>query len=411
MSELDLDISHYENNDLETFFKLQKPYTVENINKREYEIRTLLLSSGHMDKFFKRDLISFLENGKSRLIQALRPPTPPTTITTLENKPVPDSYPIPNVPSIGREEAIIAPKTTQFMYTQESHHFPGTLNPLERRTLQKCLSIDTRFRPLLSVNSDFTFTLPSKITKVLSMNCVSFEMDPCSLYNISASLNNHFFYISICTVEQEFNQVFVIPDGHYDLDLLLDTMNRMFAAQSGTPFLFLQWEKDPYGSNKCILLIQEDNEYYTQRIKHISLDFTVDINGNEDKKQDTFTKMGYLLGFTQKRYTGQMQYMSNIPVRMNSSIPYFYLAVDDFQNRAVSSFVSSFSQMSISSSILARISIKPNGEIQVISNDRKYFGPVDLSRLHIQLLDAHGKYLRMDSNYSFSLMMHTIYDL
>ena len=36
MSELDLDISHYENGDLETFFKLQKPYTVENINKREY---------------------------------------------------------------------------------------------------------------------------------------------------------------------------------------------------------------------------------------------------------------------------------------------------------------------------------------------------------------------------------------
>ena len=410
MSELDLDISHYEIQDLEQFFKLTKPYTQNEVVNREYELRTLLLSSGHIDKFFKRDLIAFLEEGKQQLVKHVENVKPHTTIT-LEEKPVPDHFPIKNVPYPSREESIIPPKPIQYVYTQESSHFPGVLNPVDRRTLEKCLSIDTRFGPQMSVNSDFTFSLPSKISKVLSMSCVSFEIDPCSLYNISSSLNNNFIYISVCTVEQEYNQVFVIPDGHYDIHLLLETLNRMLSVQENTPFLFLEWQEDPYHSGKCILVIQEDNDYYTQKIKHISFDFTVDINGNEDKRIDYFSKLGYLLGFTQKRYTGKTQYMGEIPVRMNNSIMYFYLIIDDFQNRSIASFPPAFSQMNMNPSILARISIQPDGKLNIVSHERNYFGPIDLSRLHVQLVDPYGKYLQMDSNYSFCLRLHTVYDL
>ena len=413
MSNLDLDINNYNISDLETFFRLPDTYNEHDIAKKEGEIRTLLLSSGHIERHFKRDLITFLEEGKRRLISAKIQVQHPTTVKKLYEPTVPDNYPIANPPIPPRSDNIVPPRETQYLYTQPSEYFPGSLNPLDRRTLQKCISIDSRFRSPMTLNSDFTVSLPNKIQKVLSLECASFEIDRNSLYNISSSLGNNYIYISICTVEGEFNQVFVLPDGHYDMDLLLDTLNRMLNDQSETPFLLLEWQKDPYGSNKCILMIKQDqdNDFFSQRIKHISLDFTVDIDGNVNKNQDVFSKLGYLLGFTKKWYTENTEYMGEIPVRINSSLPYFYLAIDDFQNRSVACFQPAFSQITMSPSILARISLREQEAVEILSTPRKYFGPIDLSRLQIRLLDAYGKVLQMDANFSFCLLLHTVYDL
>jgi hypothetical protein len=70
MEQLDLDINNYNINDLERFFQI-KPntkYSESDIELKEYNIREKLLSSGHIDKRFKRDLIEFLELAKNWLI-------------------------------------------------------------------------------------------------------------------------------------------------------------------------------------------------------------------------------------------------------------------------------------------------------------------------------------------------------
>ena len=62
MDNLDLDINNYNINDLERFFKI-KPntnYTEGDIELKEYSIREKLLSSGHINKRFKQNLIEFL---------------------------------------------------------------------------------------------------------------------------------------------------------------------------------------------------------------------------------------------------------------------------------------------------------------------------------------------------------------
>lgn len=416
MSELDLDINHYDIPNLETFFRLPAGYNEYDITQNESDIRAVLLSSGHISSFFKRDLILFLDEGKKRLVAAKIKVRNPTTIPRPIADPhaIPVNFPIPNIDPPSRAENIILSKETPYLYTQPSEYFPGTLNPIDRRTLQKCISIDSRFRPPMTANSDFMMNLPSRIPKVLSMECASFEMDRCSLYNISSSLGNNFIYISVCAVEQEYNQVFIIPDGHYDIDSLINTLNRLLESQESTPFLFLFFKKDPFGSGKCILMINPDNEhdYITQRIKHLSLDFTIDNAGDADKFHDSFSKMGYLLGYTKKKYTGQTQYMGEIPVRMNAALPYFYLSIDDFQNRSVACFQPAFSQITMSPSILARIVLREKEPtVEVLSTPRKYFGPIDMARLQIRLLDPYGKVLQMESNFSFCLLLHTVYDL
>ena len=53
-----------------------------------------------------------------------------------------------------------------------------------------------------------------------------------------------------------------------------------------------------------------------------------------------------------------------------------------------------------------------SSEIKFISEPRKYFGPIDITKLQIKLLDAYGRVLDMNgSDYSFRLLLHLIYDL
>jgi hypothetical protein len=412
MSELDLDISHYDMEDLETFFRLEKPYHEQDIAQKESELRTLLLSSGHIEAHFKRDLIMFLEEGKKRLIAHHIQVKVPTTIYKQEPA-VPHSYPLPNIKPPTREENVILEKKTEFSYQQVSEFFPGQLNPLDTRILKKCLSIDTRFCTFNQNHSDFILSLPNKIQKVVSMECASLEIDSHCLYNISESLGNNYIYVSICAKEKEYNRTFIIPDGHYDIGLLLATLNRMCIDEENTPFVFLEWKCDPHGSNKCVLMIRNDEDpYYLEKIRFISLDFTVNVRGELDKTQEPFTRLGYLLGFTQKKYSNQMSYMGEIPMNPNMSLPYFYLAIDDYQNRSVASFQPAFAQITMPPANLARISLNHRtNEVHIVSTIRKYFGPVDLTRLQIRLLDPRGKPIQMHTNFSFCLLFDTVYDL
>ena len=69
MSDLDLDIRNYSLSDMEKFFRLDKSFTASDVEMREYEIREQLLSSGHIDKRLKRDLIAFLKEVKDIIIR------------------------------------------------------------------------------------------------------------------------------------------------------------------------------------------------------------------------------------------------------------------------------------------------------------------------------------------------------
>ena len=72
MENLDLNLNNYSKSDLENFFKLPKKYDKHDIEEKEYLIRTTLLNSGLVKKEIKRDLISFLEEGKKYLLDFLK---------------------------------------------------------------------------------------------------------------------------------------------------------------------------------------------------------------------------------------------------------------------------------------------------------------------------------------------------
>jgi hypothetical protein len=409
MADLDLDIHNYSIQDMKNFFRLDKNFSESDVEKREYEIREQLLSSGHINKRLKRDLIAFLTEVKKYIIYHTFPKKEYHN-PGLERKldPYPEIPNVPYPPSNIREQEILQRPTNQYIYTQNSDYLPGILNPVQIRTLTQCISIDTRFRENVytTQSSDFAMNIPNKIKKVLSMQLSAIEITKENFYNISNSLKNNYLYISVISTEYEDEpkNVFFIPDGNYNADQLLKVLNKLLRENEETPFSKLNFSLDIYGSGRICLGALDDS------ILSISLDFTMDETGNTDNNTvDYLSKLGRVLGFTKRKYKGDNYYMAETVVNTNIAFSYIYLSIDDFQNNSPPSFVTAFQNNNIPTSILARIQISDS--VTFISEPRKYFGPVDLTRIQIRLLDAYGRILDMNgSDYSFCLLLNLVYD-
>jgi len=439
MDNLDLDINNYNINDLERFFQI-KPntnYTEGDIELKEYSIREKLLSSGHINKRFKQNLIEFLELAKNWLIfvkcrkgKMQKAPTSIPSDYKLDKLDTPLSKEVES-----RSNEVINKTETQYVYSNNSDFFPGKLNQLNTRIITKNLNIDTRFRENLhsTQSSDFQIQMPIKFNKVVSMSLSSLEL-PVSFYGISSDLGNNYLYIQLKhTVIGELNgniilseKIITIPDGNYNAADLLNTINEIIAPTKDDStlqnpddiFSYLTFTLDiTSGGSGTGKVTIRGNGTHREAIKEIIFDFSKDINGHNDKT-DISSKIGWNLGFIKKKYRGANTYTADTVIEP-AAIRYIYLAVDDFANSANNQFVNVFNNSIMSPNILARISIKGSyfslimeNDFNIITEPRRYFGPVDIQRLRIRLYDERGRILSMNnSNYSFCLDFKMIYDL
>lgn len=433
MENLDLDINNYSINDIEKFFQLKTnvKYTASDIELKEYNIREQLLSSGHINKRFKKQLIDFLERGKKWLISVkCDAPKPPTTVPANYKLDKIDAPLLNDVPS--RTDELIERPQTQFVYANNSQYFPGKLNQLDTRVITKSLNIDTRFRDNLysTHSSDITFQLPTKFNKVVSMQLSALEL-PVSFYSISSFYGNNFMFMSVAYTDTSgsilvSDKMVVVPDGNYNSGDLLDKINKILApvntdgslVNPNDIFSYIKLTLDitASGSGTGKVTIQPDGER-ANRITNILIDFTRDINGVVDNIEVS-TKLGWNLGFIRRKYNGAVTYTADAIIDP-ASLRYIYLAVDDFCNSSHNHFVNVFNESIMNPNILARISIKGSyfsllmeNDYNIVTEPRTYFGPVDIQRLRIRLFDDRGRLLNMNNaNYSFCLDFKMLYDL
>jgi hypothetical protein len=432
MDGLDLDINNYTIKDLEKFFQLAPgaKYTAADLDLKEAEIRELLLSTGHINKRFKTDLIKFLETAKNWL-----------TVVKCGTEPIKpkgqvlDKY--PNYPALKeanpRSGELYVRDQTPYINTYNSEYFPDNMNPLKTRVISKYLNIDTRFRDnmISTSSSDFIVNLPIKFQKVVSMQITAFEF-PVSFYGISSKYGNNYFYIAGTQQMVEGGEIFeesnivVVPDGNYNASDFIDTINSLLSPRNpdNTPvnpnslFNYIQFRLDvsQTGSGTAkVFLETTGNLAYT--IKSISMDFTRDINGVPDKTPVT-SKIGMNMGFLRRKYQGAVQYESETLVEP-ANVRYLYLAIDDFNNNVNNNFISAFNNSIMSPNILARISVKGSyfslmmeTDLCLTTEPRKYFGPVDIQKLQVRVYDDHGRILDMNnSNFSCCILFKMLYDL
>lgn len=432
MADIDLNISNYNIPDLEKFFQLKRNYTVDDIEFKEYEIREKLLSYGHIDKRFKADLITFLTKAKKILLQNCSPPQPPTTIQT--NWKTDNLYNEPFLREpISRENEIITHKNTPFLFANNNEFYAGNLNPLNTRIVSKYMTIDSRFRENYQTKtSDFTVQLPNKLNKVVSMQLSSIEL-PITFYGISASYGNNFLYLYVSQLFSENEplihneMVLIVPDGNYTAEELVFSINLILQQRNekgaltdpNNVFSYIRLNLDiTKGSGTGKVIVEPVYEGNIGRsIQHIGLDFTRGVDGNPDSI-DITTKIGFNLGFTQERYCGKPFYISDSAIDPNS-LKYIYLSIEDYQHNVDRLFLSAFNNTNINDNVLARLSIKTGAfsilmenDFNLITEPRKYFGPVDIQKLRIRLYDDHGRILNTNqTNFSFVLLFKILYDL
>jgi len=438
-SGLDLDINNYSIQDLEKFFRFQKnqTYTAIEIERRESLIREQLLSSGHIDKRFKRDLIEFLNTAKDWLIYTKCKPIKPPTLIPENYKLDKMNTPLSREPT-SREENIIKRPESEFTYVNTSEYFKGSLNPLNTRIVTKCINVDTKFRDNFhrTNSSDFMISLPDKLSKVVSMQLSALEFPVC-FFGISQSYGNNFFYIEIYTNDDTDGVIkkFIIPDGNYTAQDFLTALNTAVCPLNtdGTikdPTSYFSYihfthniNSSGSGTGTVNVELNTATEYgtqYTKDIRSFTLDFMTDFNGDENEEPFDFlaTRISWNIGFQRGKYKDKIKYTSETIIEP-FAIRYVYLAIEDFNNSVNTLFMNSYSNRIINSNVLAKISIRSDyfnllmdNDLNIVTEPRKYFGPVEIQRLRIRIYDEHGRILNMNnSNYSFCLIFKMLYDL
>ena len=433
MADMDLNIDNYSITDLKNFFKLKTNFSQSDVEQREYEVREQLLSSGHINKRFKRDLIAFLSKASERLLQTFPIEAP----TSIQKNAILDTLqtPVSAELATSRTPLIIERPPTNYLNVNMSEFYQGVINPLNKRSLDKYITVDTRFRDRFyeTSSSDFMINLPTRLNKVVSMQLTSLEL-PTDFYGISAFYGNNYFVMQVFQmineVGYEADRIIVIPDGNYTAIGLIDKINSILSPRFPNGLLknvddifsYIQFSlissDDGSGSNKVVVKLNPSYPSVVSQVEEIVLNFGTDIKGNNDTKYIT-TKLGWNLGFTKSVYHGCIEYIGEKPIEPNA-IKYIYLAVDDYNKSVNQTFMTAFEKNGLKPNILARISMRGKGyenvilnkDYEILSAPRTYFGPIDIQRIHITLFDDHGHILHMNhSDFAFCLKLVVLYDL
>ena len=418
------DINNYTMEELENIFGLPQNYNLLMLMEKETKLRQNIHMDKSIDDNKKIKTLLFIDTAKNKLTD-----TKKLTTNTVK-KPIEVQQPKKDQPfnnNLKQSELItegekfliqhpVKTYTDTFSVSYPSDTQPGTFNPLSRRTMNNYLCIDSRFREnyYTTQSSNFNINLPIKISDVVSIQLSTFEFLS-TYYVISGVLGNNFFMI---TIDNE-NKVITIPDGNYSASELVSYLNNYMSTLSGK-FSYICFTCDLNGISGSDKMIVGVNSTYGTTPFEFTLNFLTDIDGNEDRITPLPLKFGWKIGFRLGTYVNNDTYVSEGLVDLLGP-RYIYLVLDDFNNNVNNSFYAAFNNSVLNKNILARIVLSAGGTTFVNNSQnnfintnfaRHYFGPVNIQKLNIQLLDEYGRILNLNNmDYSFSLSYICIYNL
>ena len=405
MENLNLDINTYSIKELENLFKLSSNYREETIEQQKLIIEKSIFNSNINDDK-KQELMIFIDNIKNHLINNLN-------LTQLK----------------------IASNVQQY---DQNHFIIENKNQLSKSksTIKRSYTIDSLFRQNYDSQNNpshnYTIELPENITKAISMSITSIEI-PLTYYNISEQLNNNKFLVdnSLVEIESGLYDIFFYEDSNLtnkvgkiiatdlikkineklsdlsidlSLSVVSETGKSEFKTTTTTPNQIIQFNFD--NSFNC------DNSNNNKVFKNY-------INNKP------YQNLGWLLGFRDDQITVNSSNSKKSTAICSVNYPrYGYIAIDDFQSRSKNYF-SIASDNVIAPNIIARINLlalleKKSGFKQGAAvgdflhtqkHVREYFGPTDLNKLKISLLDEYGRPLSLNNmDWSFVLNFECLYD-
>lgn len=434
-SNFDLNIGNYSKDELEELLELPKNYDENIIQMKENKLRQNIMSDLSIPSIIKTKTLSFISNVKNILIlntQKNNSENNARAGSKIESlaKSYNNVYNLNK--SLSRSDVVDSGSTyiikqppTPYGQSSPSEFYQGTINPLNKRILRQNINIDTKFREnyYASQSSNFHIDLPIKLSQVVSLQLSAIEM-PSTFYAVSKVFGNNFFVISLPNASPPVNPLIItVPDGNYTYLTIQDYINNFLTTDPSVPvgsdYTKIQFLADintpggtgSGGSGKMVVGSLNGDVTF-------SLNFQTDRYGNEDRQTPLPLKFGWLLGFREGYYENNVTYVSEGLIDLLGP-RYIYLVVDDFNNNVSDGFYGAFTSSILNKNILARITLHGSvfnvisqNNLLLVTTSRQYFGPVDIQKMQIQLLDEYGRIIDLNNmDYSFCLSFQTIYDL
>ena len=420
----DLNISNYKKEELEELLDLPNNYTLHLIEKNSLKLKKNIEEDKSISSTTSNNTINFIDGIKEVLINELNILSKFEQIASADiynlNYDLNPSY----IEENNSNHPIIEKAVTGYSQSFPSEFYQGTINPLKKRVLTKNLTINTVFREnyYSSLSTNFHIDLPIKFSNVLSIQLAAFEFTA-TYYIISKAAGNNFFWINANTSDDSIieSDAIIIQDGNYSPQDLINYINSYIGSNFASFVLLSQLVftlniggTSGSGSGQVII---GTNGIGILAFEY-SLNFQSDLKGDPDYGTPLPLKMGWILGFRQGYYEGALNYVSE-GICDTSGPNYLYLVVDDYNNSVNNGFVSAFNSSVLNKNILARISLQTpyfntliQNNLLLITTKREYFGPVDIQKMHIQLINEYGQVVNLNNmDYSFCLNLQMVYDL
>jgi len=410
----DLNINNYTIEELESMFELSSNYDKNMIDDKEYKLKETIMNNKEINKETRIKTINFLRETNSILKNNFEKNN--DIITDMYN--TNNSLKTIKIEDTGEHMVQDRGQVTAYANSFPSEFFKGIINPLKKRTLNKFINIDTRFREnyYTSASTNFNVVLPILLKEVISLQLTGIEL-PETFYSISKQYGNNYFTITVTDSDSiEHTTIINIPSGNYDYVGMMRLLNTL-VLNLGAPFSQLSFNVNitngTNGSGETVVGIEPGST-----IQSFTLNFQKDKFGNEDMSTPLPLKFGWILGFRNGIYVNNLVYVSE-GVMDVLGFRYLYLVVDDYNNNVNNNFYSAFNSSLLNKNILARISLQgkqfdimSQNALSLITPTREYFGPVNIQNLTIQLLDEYGRIVDLNNmDYSFCLSLKTAYDI
>ncbi len=429
MNNFNLDINKYSCDELIDLLSLPKDYTENIIIESKKKLNNKLIKTDNLDINKINDIILFLDNAENKLINNLKNINFTGTYQDTQNSIslVGDHVIINNNNEIQGKKS----NTWDGRNVDTNEYPPGYLNPINIKTIKRAINIDTRFRPdyFLNKSTDFTITLPERINKVVSMRLSSIEL-PMSFYALSENLQNNTFKITY----DSSMYIVKLPPGNYENrwsdsteaafieSAVNSALNRVYLGNS-SPKPHVKFTVDPVSGRSVFSFIRDSSH------NSFKINFNVDNNGNIDNSIPLMFRLGWQLGFRAGEYNIETKVdisgaIVSEGVCFINGPQYVYVSINDYNNSSNNFFRAAFAESILSPHILGRINVasavqsnkvyksgQDDNYNDSLNRTREYFGPVDINRLTIQLLDEFGRVIDLNNmDWSFVLSFICMYD-
>lgn len=420
----DLDINNYTVSDLASFLKLSPNYDEDELKEKEKNM-TLSILSLQADTTYKYEIIEFIK--KAVLVCS-------GSFRASELSKNTESY-NPNVLNVegqtkgfGEHSSLTGKIINPFSNRPalQTQSIPSnSTNGYNYNTFVTNYIFNTRFRDNFfnSSSTNCSFVLPKTLKNVIAISLSGLQF-PNTFFTFSKARYTTQIYIQEDDTGNK--GIVVLPEGNYSVTDFPGVFQNCINDQilGGVPRFSVSI--DPYSRFVTIV-----NSTYTFTMKLITpyknnvgvdcLATNFKVDGKDVKEKvmpsNLYNTLGYQIGFRSVLYKGKKSYTSE-STYSDKCMDYFYFSLNDFTNNQVTSTYGVLPQSLLDKNILAVVPLTtPAFEFSFDNNSndiyktRNYVGPVDISKINIQLLDSVGTILDIHQNeITFCLQVTSIYD-